>query len=103
MKNIGINGFGRIGRYFTRMSLDNDNVNVTVVNDLADINTLAHLLKYDSVHRKLEHEFVIVGNRLVFDNGHSILFISEKNPEEIKWEEFGAEIVLESTGIFRNC
>lgn len=101
MKNIGINGFGRIGRYFTRMSLDNDNVNVTVVNDLADINTLAHLLKYDSVHRKLEHEFVIVGNRLVFDNGHSILFISEKNPEEIKWEEFGAEFVLESTGIFR--
>ncbi|MFT6501715.1 MAG: glyceraldehyde 3-phosphate dehydrogenase [Crocinitomicaceae bacterium] len=101
MKNIGINGFGRIGRYFTRMSLENDNVNVAVVNDLADIKTLAHLFKYDSVHRGLKHEFKIEGNKLVFENGKTILFISERNPEDIKWAELNVDFVLESTGIFR--
>jgi len=101
MKNVGINGFGRIGRYFTRMSLNDSSINVTVVNDLADINTLAHLFKYDSVHRGLNHEFKIEGNRLVFENGKSILFISERNPEAIEWEKMGVEFVLESTGIFR--
>jgi len=101
MKNIGINGFGRIGRYFTRMSLENENVNVAVVNDLADIKTLAHLFKYDSVHRGLKHEFKIEGNTLVFENGKTILFISEKNPEDIKWAELNVDFVLESTGIFR--
>jgi glyceraldehyde 3-phosphate dehydrogenase len=101
MKNIGINGFGRIGRYFTRMSLENDNVNVAVVNDLADIKTLAHLFKYDSVHRGLKHEFKIEGNKLVFENGKTILFISERNPESIKWAELNVDFVLESTGIFR--
>ena len=101
MKNIGINGFGRIGRYFTRMSLENDNVNVAVVNDLADIKTLAHLFKYDSVHRGLKYEFKIEGNKLVFENGKTILFISERNPESIKWAELNVDFVLESTGVFR--
>lgn len=101
MKKIGVNGFGRIGRYFTRMSLDNPNVDVAVVNDLADINTLAHLFKYDSVHRKLKHEFQIDGNKIVFENGKEIHFVSVRNPEEIKWSDYGVEIVLESTGIFR--
>ena len=101
MKNIGINGFGRIGRYFTRMSLENDNVNVAVVNDLADIKTLAHLFKYDSVHRGLKHEFKIEGNKLVFENGKIILFISERNPADIKWADLNIDFVLESTGMFR--
>lgn len=101
MKNIGINGFGRIGRYFTRMSLENDNVNVAVVNDLADIRTLAHLFKYDSVHRGLKYEFKIEGNKFVFENGKTILFISERNPESIKWAELNVDFVLESTGVFR--
>lgn len=101
MKNIGINGFGRIGRYFTRMSLENDNVNVAVVNDLADIKTLAHLFKYDSVHRGLKYEFKIEGNKFVFENGKTILFISERNPESIKWAELNVDFVLESTGVFR--
>lgn len=100
MKNIGVNGFGRIGRYFTRISLLRNDVNVTVVNDLADINTLAHLLKYDSVHQKLGLEFKIVDNRLVFENGKEIIFIKEKNPELIPWGKYGIEIVLESTGLF---
>lgn len=101
MKKIGVNGFGRIGRYFTRMSLDNPNVDVAVVNDLADIHTLAHLFKYDSVHRRLSHNFHIDGNKIVFENGKEIHFVSIRNPEEIKWSDYGVEIVLESTGIFR--
>lgn len=100
MKNIGVNGFGRIGRYFTRISLLRNDVNVAVVNDLADIKTLAHLLKYDSVHQKLNLEFQIVDNRIVFENGKEIIFIKEKNPELISWGSYGVEIVLESTGLF---
>ncbi len=101
MKKVGVNGFGRIGRYFTRMTLDNPNVDVAVVNDLADIETLGHLFKYDSVHRRLKHSFEIKGNALVFENGKRIEFISERDPEAIQWESYGVEIVLESTGIFR--
>ena len=101
MKKIGVNGFGRIGRYFTRISLESKTIDVTVVNDLADINTLAHLLKYDSVHRRLKHSFKIEGNRIVFENGKEIIFLSERNPENIEWEKYGVEIVLESTGVFR--
>lgn len=101
MKIIGVNGFGRIGRYFTRISLDNPNVEVAVVNDLADIATLAHLFKYDSVHGRLKHQFTIEGSKLVFENGKEIHFVSERDPEQIPWSDFNVEIVLESTGIFR--
>lgn len=101
MKIIGVNGFGRIGRYFTRMTLENSEIDVAVVNDLADINTLAHLLKYDSVHGRLKHKFNIDGNKIVFENGKVIQFISEKNPEHIPWSYFNVDIVLESTGFFR--
>lgn len=101
MKVVGVNGFGRIGRYFTRMTLENKNVDVAVVNDLADIETLAHLFKYDSVHGKLQYTFKVQNDTLVFENGKKIKFISERNPEEIQWVELGVEIVLESTGIFR--
>jgi len=101
MKVVGVNGFGRIGRYFTRLSLDNPNVDVAVVNDLADVKTLAHLLKYDSIHRGLKHEFEIVDNTIKFNNGKKIVFLAERNPENIPWSKYGVEIVLESTGIFR--
>ena len=101
MKIVGVNGFGRIGRYFTRMTLENPNVDVTVVNDLADVKTLAHLFKYDSIHRKLKYEFKIEGSKIVFENGKEIHFISERNPENIKWSDYGVEIVMEATGVFR--
>ena len=101
MKVIGVNGFGRIGRYFTRMTLDNPGLDVAVVNDLADIDTLAHLFKYDSIHGRLKESFIVEGNKIVFENGKVILFISEPDPEQIPWGEYGVEIVLESTGIFR--
>jgi glyceraldehyde 3-phosphate dehydrogenase len=100
MKNIGVNGFGRIGRYFTRLALLRDDVNVAVVNDLADIKALAHLLKYDSVHSKLNLEFKIIENRIVFENGKEIVFLKEKSPELIQWAKYGVEIVIESTGLF---
>lgn len=101
MQSIGVNGFGRIGRYFTRLSLENSNVDVAVVNDLADIHTLVHLFKYDSVHGVLKSAFEIEGNCIVFENGKRILFISEKNPAAIEWSSLGVDIVLESTGLFR--
>lgn len=102
MKKIGVNGFGRIGRYFTRLSLAESSIDVAVVNDLADINTLAHLFKFDSVHRGLNHSFSIEGDTLVFENGKKIVFTNHKNPADIPWGEFGVEIVIESTGVFRS-
>ena len=100
MKTIGVNGFGRIGRYFTRLTLDCSDVNVAVVNDLADIKTLAHLLKYDSVHRGLKHTFSIEGEKIRFENGKEIHFLKERNPEDIQWGKYGVDIVLEATGLF---
>ena len=100
MKTIGVNGFGRIGRYFTRLSLDSLEVNVAVVNDVSDVKTLAHLLKYDSVHRGLKHDFSIEGNTLLFSNGKKITFLQERNPALIPWAKYGVETVIESTGLF---
>ena len=100
MKNIGVNGFGRIGRYFTRLSLFRNDIRVTVVNDLADIKTLAHLLKYDSVHGKLPLDFSVEGDRIIFENGKEILFVKEKNPSAINWTKYNVETVIESTGLF---
>lgn len=101
MKKIGVNGFGRIGRYFTRMILKENEVEVAVVNDLADIKTLAHLFKYDSVHGKLQHDFTIDGNTLIFDSGKRIQFVQYRNPEDIPWKDLGVDEVLEATGLFR--
>ncbi|RFC55386.1 type I glyceraldehyde-3-phosphate dehydrogenase [Brumimicrobium aurantiacum] len=101
MKKIGVNGFGRIGRYFTRMSLKQSDVSVAVVNDLADIKTLAHLLKYDSVHRQIDESFKVVDDAIVFDNGNKIIFTQYSDPAEIPWSDFDIDIVLESTGLFR--
>ena len=100
MKNIGVNGFGRIGRYFTRLSLTKKDINVHVVNDLGDINTLMHLLKYDSIHGKLNLSFKIIGNKVLFENGKEIVFLNEPNPEEINWDKYNVETVIEATGLF---
>ena len=101
MKKVGVNGFGRIGRYFTRMSLKQSEISVAVVNDLADIKTLAHLLKYDSVHRQIDEAFEVVDDTIVFENGSKIIFTQFRDPADIPWEKYGVEIVLESTGLFR--
>lgn len=100
MKKVGVNGFGRIGRCFTRIALLDPQVDVALVNDLADVKTLAHLLKYDSIHGNLSLSFEIHENELHFSNGKKIVFISERNPELIPWATYGVETVLESTGLF---
>lgn len=100
MKKIGVNGFGRIGRYFTRLCLDSPEVEITLINDISDIKTLAHLLKYDSIHRQLKYDFHIDGNAIHFSNGKTITFVQHKNPEDIPWAQYGVETVVESTGLF---
>jgi len=102
MITIGINGFGRIGRYLTRLALLDKNINVAIVNDLAPIETLAHLLKYDSVHRGFSLQFERKENQLVFENGKTILFTQHANPADIPWDKSSVEIVVESTGLFRS-
>lgn len=103
MKNIGVNGFGRIGRYFTRVMLSRDDMQVTVINDLADIQTLGHLFKYDSVHGQLPYKFKIEGQKLIFEDGREILFTQHREPESIPWGDNNIGTVVECTGIFRTA
>lgn len=99
---VGVNGFGRIGRYFTRLVLMRSDIDVVAVNDLADIKTLAHLLKYDSVHGVFTMPFVLEGNVLIFDNGKRITFTDHRLPENIPWAAMNVDFVLESTGFFKS-
>jgi glyceraldehyde 3-phosphate dehydrogenase len=96
---VGINGFGRIGRNVLRAALNNSNIDVVAVNDLTDANMLAHLLKYDSVHGKLNAEVSVNGNNLVV-NGKEIIVKAERNPADLAWGDLGVEVVIESTGRF---
>jgi glyceraldehyde 3-phosphate dehydrogenase len=100
MKAIGINGFGRIGRCFTRIALERADISIALVNDLTDAATLAHLLKYDSVHGPLPYTFELNGNELLFSNGKKIIFTQHKDPEDIPWAAHQVETVIESTGLF---
>ena len=96
---VGINGFGRIGRNVLRAALNNSNIDVVAVNDLTDANMLAHLLKYDSVHGKLDAEVSVNGNNLVV-NGKEIIVKAERDPANLAWGDLGVEVVIESTGRF---
>ena len=96
---IGINGFGRIGRMVLRASVQRDDVEIVAINDLLDIEHMEYLLKYDSVHGKINADVKVVGNDL-FVNGNKIRITSEKNPENIQWDKVNANIVAECTGIF---
>jgi glyceraldehyde 3-phosphate dehydrogenase len=98
---VGVNGFGRIGRVFSRAALDTPDIEVVGVNDLADAKTLAHLLKHDSVHGTLQAEVVAKGEA-IFVNGREIRVCSMKDPATLPWRELGVQIVVESTGIFRD-
>jgi glyceraldehyde 3-phosphate dehydrogenase len=100
MKAIGINGFGRIGRCFTRIALERADISIALVNDLTDAATLAHLLKYDSVHGPLPYTFELSGNELLFSNGKKIVFTQHKDPKDIPWAAHQVETVIESTGLF---
>lgn len=96
---MGINGFGRIGRNVFRQALRNDEVEVVAVNDLTDANMLAHLLKFDSVHGKLDEEVSVNGSNIIV-GGKEIKVLSEKDPADLDWGDLGVEIVIESTGRF---
>ncbi len=98
---IGINGFGRIGRNIFRQALKNDDVEVVAINDLTDADMLAHLLKYDSVHGRLDAEVEVDGDDLII-NGKKIHVYSEQDPINIGWKDHGVEVVIESTGRFTN-
>ena len=97
---VGINGFGRIGRYFTRMALNNSEIEIVGINDLTDNKTLAHLFKYDSVHRKFNGTVEVSGENMIL-NGKVIKMMAHRDPENISWGELNVDVVLESTGIFR--
>src|SRR5574344_1947122 len=101
MVKIAINGFGRIGRISFRNIQSKNNLEVVAINDLTDAQTLAHLLKYDSVHGRFNGEVYAEGEFLVV-NGKKIRVFAEKDPENLPWGELGIDIVIESTGIFRN-
>ena len=96
---IGINGFGRIGRITFREILNRDDVEVVAINDLLDIDHLAYLLKYDSVHGRCNASVKVSGNNLIV-NEKLIRVTSERNPLEIKWDEVNVDVVAECTGIF---
>tara|TARA_R110002124_G_scaffold138798_1_gene302808 strand:+ start:37099 stop:38097 length:999 start_codon:yes stop_codon:yes gene_type:complete len=96
---IGINGFGRIGRIAFRIAAKHDDVEIVAVNDLLDVDHLAYLLEYDSVHGKYPGTVEVKDGNLVVD-GKQIRVSAERNPENLKWDEAGVEIVVDCTGIF---
>ena len=96
---IGINGFGRIGRMVLRLAIQQDNLEIVGINDLLDINHLAYLLKYDSVHGNFNGNISVDSNYLIV-NGKKIMITAERNPNEIKWGEMNVDVVAECTGIF---
>ena len=96
---IGINGFGRIGRLVFRSAMKQEDVTIVGINDLLDIEHLAYLLKYDSVHGKYDGTIEINGNDLVVD-GHAVRISAERNPSDIGWGEMNTDVVAECTGIF---
>ncbi|NER15918.1 type I glyceraldehyde-3-phosphate dehydrogenase [Spongiivirga citrea] len=96
---IGINGFGRIGRLVFRASLNRDNIEVVAINDLLDVDHLAYLLEYDSVHGRYDGTIEVKDGNLIVD-GKTIRITAERDPKSLKWDEVGADVVAECTGIF---
>jgi len=99
MKKVAINGFGRIGRMCFRSLIQAENVEVVAINDLTDVPTLAHLLKYDSVHGKLAANVEVSGDSIVV-NGKAVRVYAQKDPATLPWGDLGVDVVIESTGIF---
>ncbi|WP_260294286.1 type I glyceraldehyde-3-phosphate dehydrogenase [Sedimenticola hydrogenitrophicus] len=97
---VGINGFGRIGRMVFRAAVQNfDDIEIVGINDLLDPEYLAYMLKYDSVHGRFKGDIAVDGNTLIV-NGKPIRLTAERDPANLKWDEVGAEVVVESTGLF---
>lgn len=98
---VGINGFGRIGRNVFRAAFDNPEIEIVAVNDLTDAKTLAHLLKYDSIHGIFNAEVSAKEGAIVV-NGQEIKVTAERNPADLSWGQLGVDVVVESTGFFTN-
>jgi glyceraldehyde 3-phosphate dehydrogenase len=96
---IGINGFGRIGRLVFRATVKRDNVDIVAINDLLDVDHLAYLLEYDSVHGRFDGTIEVKDGNLIV-NGKTIRITAERDPKNLKWDEVGADVVAECTGIF---
>ena len=96
---VAINGFGRIGRAFLKIAWDRPEIEIVAVNDLGTIDSLAYLLKYDTVYRTWAHDVQIDGTDLVID-GKRVKFVSEKDTTKLPWGELGVDVVVESTGLF---
>lgn len=97
--NVAINGFGRIGRVFFRIAFENPLINIVAINDITDAATLAHLLKYDSVHRGFSGKISHDTHHLIID-GKQIKIFGSKDPEQLPWKDLDIDIVIESTGLF---
>ena len=97
---VGINGFGRIGRAFTRIALDRTDLEVVAVNDITDPGTLAHLLAFDSTYGRLGRPVKHDGNSMMVGD-IPIAVLAERDPATIDWAKFGVDVVIESTGKFR--
>ncbi|MGD9368687.1 MAG: glyceraldehyde 3-phosphate dehydrogenase NAD-binding domain-containing protein, partial [Desulfobacteraceae bacterium] len=95
---VGINGFGRIGRMVFRAALKHADVEVVAINDLTDAPTMAHLLKYDSVHNQLDNEIHAEDNAIVVDD-RKIPYSAIKDPAQLPWNELGVDIAMECTGL----
>ena len=98
---VGINGFGRIGRNVLRSAIENfgNDIEIVGINDLLEPDYLAYMLKYDSVHGRFDGEVSVDGNNLII-NGKKVRLTAERDPANLKWDEVGAEVVIESTGLF---
>jgi glyceraldehyde 3-phosphate dehydrogenase len=101
MVKIAINGFGRIGRLVFREMVKREDMEIVAINDLTDAKTLGNLLKYDSVHGRFDGTVEVKGDSLVV-NGKELKVYAEKNPANLPWKELEVDIVVESTGVFRN-
>lgn len=96
---VGINGFGRIGRFVFRAAAERDDIDVVGINDLMDIEYMAYMLKYDSTHGRFKGTVDVVDGELIV-NGNTIRVTAERNPENLKWNDIDVDVVVESTGLF---
>ncbi len=101
MKNIAINGAGRIGRAFLKLAIENPNMNIVAINDLADIENIAYLMKYDTSYGRSNLDIQVdKTNSSLIINGKTVKYLSEKDPSVLPWKDLAVDIVLESTGLF---
>jgi len=96
---VGINGFGRIGRFVFRASVERDDIEVVGINDLIDVDYMAYMLKYDSTHGRFKGTVEVKDGNLIV-NGKTVRVTAERNPADLKWDEIGVDVVAEATGIF---